>query len=85
MCLGIPYQVVDVEDGDSCRVRVGSGTQPCFTGLVEPVAPGDWLLVHAGFALSRIDPAEARANLDLIRRALAIEAAPSAAPPEEEA
>ena len=71
MCLGIPYEVIDVVDRDTCHVRVGSGAQPCFTGLVDPVTAGDWLLVHAGFALRRIEPADARANLDLIRRALA--------------
>ena len=70
MCLGIPYEVLDVLDRDTCRIRIGTGAQACFTGLVEPVAPGDWLLVHAGFALRRIDPADARANLELIRRAL---------------
>ncbi len=82
MCLGIPCEVVDVEDRDSCFVRVGSGRQPCFTGLVEPVAPGDWLLVHAGFALRRIDPADAHANLELLERALTADA--SAAAPERE-
>lgn len=91
MCLGIPYEVVDVVDRDTCHVRIGSGAQPCFTGLVEPVAPGDWLLVHAGFALRRIEPADARANLDLIRRALATpvtaarEGTSDARPPEEDA
>ncbi|MEJ2287166.1 MAG: HypC/HybG/HupF family hydrogenase formation chaperone [Deinococcales bacterium] len=70
MCLGIPYEVLDVLDRDTCRIRIGTGAQACFTGLVDPVAPGDWLLVHAGFALRRIDPADARANLELIRRAL---------------
>lgn len=71
MCLGIPYEVLDVVDRDTCQVRVGTGAQQCFTGLVDPVAPGDWVLVHAGFALRRIEPEDARANLDLIRRALA--------------
>jgi len=90
MCLGIPYEVVDVVDRDTCRVRIGSGAHPCFTGLVDPVTPGDWVLVHAGFALRRIDPADARANLDLIRRALATPATaardgPSDATPEDDA
>jgi len=78
MCLGIPYEVLDIVDRDTCHVRVGTGAQPCFTGLVDPVAPGDWVLVHAGFALRRIEPDDARANLELIRRALA---APATAPP----
>ncbi len=68
MCLGIPYEVVDVQDQDSCLVKVGSGVQHCFTGLVDAVAPGDWLVVHAGFAVERITPEDARANLQLITR-----------------
>ncbi len=82
MCLGIPYEVLEVLDRDTCHVRVGTGAQPCFTGLVDPVAPGDWLLVHAGFALRRIEPEDARANLDLIRRALAAPETATRAHPE---
>lgn len=69
MCLGIACEVIEVEDRDSCLLRVGTGVQRCFTGLVDPVAPGDWLLMHAGFAVQRITPEEAAANLALIRRA----------------
>ncbi len=69
MCLGIACEVIEVEDRDSCLLRVGTGVQRCFTGLVDPVAPGDWLLMHAGFAVQRITPQEATANLELIRRA----------------
>ena len=68
MCLGIPYEVVEVQDADSCLVRVGSGVQHCFTGLVERVREGDWLVVHAGFAVERIDEDDARENLELITR-----------------
>lgn len=68
MCLGIPYEVVEVQDQDSCLVKVGSGVQHCFTGLVDEVAPGDWLVVHAGFAVERITPEDARLNLELITR-----------------
>lgn len=68
MCLGIPYEVVEVQDDDSCLVRVGSGVQHCFTGLVERVRPGDWLVVHAGFAVERINEEDARENLALITR-----------------
>jgi|GEM_PF-657633 len=85
MCVGIPYEVLDVVDRDSCHVRVGTGAQPCFTGLVDPLAPGDWVLVHAGFALRRIEPDDARANLELIRRALAAPATATRARPAGDA
>lgn len=73
MCLGIACEVVEVEDRDVCLLRVGSGVQRCFTGLVEPLRPGDWVLMHAGFAVRRISAAEAHANLALVRRAASLQ------------
>lgn len=66
MCLGIPHEVVDVLDGDRCTIRLGNATQHCFVGLVEDLKPGDWVVVHAGFAIDKIAPEDARANLKLI-------------------
>jgi len=83
MCLGIACEVVQVEDRDACLLRVGNGVQRCFTGLVEPLARGDWVLMHAGFAVQRISPAEARANLELVHRAALLQEearAPSRSP-----
>ncbi len=68
MCLAIPYQVIDLQENDSCRIRVGSGVQNCFIGLIDSVKPGDWLVVHAGFAVEKISPEDARENLELINR-----------------
>lgn len=66
MCLGIPHEVVDVLSQDSCLIRLGNGTQHCFIGLVDDLKPGDWVVVHAGFAIAKIERAEAAANLRLI-------------------
>lgn len=70
MCLGIPYEVIEVLDDESCLVRVGSGAQHCFSGLVDDVKKGDWLVVHAGFAIEKISEEDARENLALIERYL---------------
>ncbi len=70
MCLGIPYEVIEVLDGESCLVRVGSGAHQCFSGLVDNVEVGDWLVVHAGFALEKITEQDAQENLALIERFL---------------
>ena len=66
MCLGVPHQVVALIDQERCLIRLGSGVQPCFTGLVEGLEPGDWVVVHAGFALDKIAAEDAEANLRLI-------------------
>jgi hydrogenase expression/formation protein HypC len=70
MCLAIPHEVVDVLDADRCLIRLGGATQPCFIGLVEDVRVGDWVVVHAGFAIDKIDPEDAAANLDLLAQVL---------------
>ena len=75
MCLGIPYEVIEVLEDDTVLVRVGSGTHTCFSGLVSNVKEGDWLVVHAGFAIEKITPEDARANLELIRAAISSEEA----------
>ena len=66
MCLGVPYEVLEVVEPDQALVRIGSGTQVVFTGLVERVHVRDWVLVHAGVVIETITDADARENLRLI-------------------
>jgi hydrogenase expression/formation protein HypC len=73
MCLGVPYEVLEVLEPERALVRVGSGTQVCFTGLVEGVRIGDWVLVHAGVAIETITDEDARENLHLIGQIVAPE------------
>ncbi|HEY8142389.1 MAG TPA: HypC/HybG/HupF family hydrogenase formation chaperone [Kofleriaceae bacterium] len=69
MCLGIPGQVVDVhQEGDlpMGKVRFGGVSRQVCLAHVPDVAPGDWVLVHVGFALARLDEDEARRVLALL-------------------
>lgn len=74
MCLGIPGRIVEVPDRQAALATVDiSGVRRSVSvALVDepanPVRPGDWVLVHVGFALARIDEADARETLDLLRR-----------------
>jgi hydrogenase expression/formation protein HypC len=74
MCLGIPAQVVEVADreGGLATVDVSGVRREVSVALVDepaaPIEPGDWVLVHVGFALARIDEAQARETLELLRR-----------------
>jgi hydrogenase expression/formation protein HypC len=70
MCLGIPHEVIDVLDRDRCLIKMGGATQHCFIGLVDNLQPGDWVVVHAGFAIDKISPEDARANLQLLEKYL---------------
>lgn len=59
MCLGLTCQVVTV-DGGLASVRCSGREQMVsLMTLEEPVAPGDWVLVHSGFALARLTDAQA--------------------------
>jgi hydrogenase expression/formation protein HypC len=76
VCLGIPGQVtellaVDPGGTGSCpaRVEVNGVGRVVDIGLLadEAVGPGDWVLIHVGFALARIDEDEARDALERLR------------------
>ena len=62
MCLSVPAKVVKLEDGFAC-VDVGGNILRASTALLEEVKVGDYLLVHAGFAIAKYDEEEARKSL----------------------
>jgi hydrogenase expression/formation protein HypC len=68
MCLGIPGQVVDVVDDDQflAKVEVSGAQRMVSVRLLadEGIRAGDWVLVHVGFAMARIDESEAAATLE---------------------
>lgn len=71
MCLAIPGQVVELsaEQPLLVKVDVGGVRRNVNVGLLEDgaVAVGDWILIHVGFALSKIGEAEARDQLRMLR------------------
>jgi hydrogenase expression/formation protein HypC len=76
MCLGIPGQLVEFVDSHEhlARVDVSGVTRVINIGLLEDedLQPGDWVLIHVGFALSKIDEEEASlalASLQLMGQA----------------
>jgi hydrogenase expression/formation protein HypC len=72
MCLGVPAEVVEIPDPLVPRAKVAiSGVERIVATdlLVEDgLTIGDWVLVHVGFALSKIDAEEAAMTLDQIKR-----------------
>jgi hydrogenase expression/formation protein HypC len=70
MCLGIPGEVVELYDDrpDLAKVDVSGVRRAINIGLLEgeDVRPGDWILIHVGFALSKIDEQEAAAALNFL-------------------
>ena len=74
MCLAIPGQIVDVVDAQNrlARVEVAGVQRNVNIGLLDVdgtgVGPGDWVLIHVGFAISQIDEDEARVTRELLER-----------------
>ncbi len=71
MCLAIPGQVLEIVDEPNrlARVEVAGVRRNVSVGLLDAdggVEVGDWVLIHVGFAISRIDEEEAAATLQLL-------------------
>ncbi|MGZ8649846.1 MAG: HypC/HybG/HupF family hydrogenase formation chaperone [Solirubrobacteraceae bacterium] len=73
MCLAIPAQIVEFVDSEWFLAKVDvSGVRrvvnvALVSGGTDGVGVGDWVLLHVGFAMSRIDEHEAQATLDALR------------------
>ncbi len=73
MCLAIPGQIVEIVDEANrlARIDVAGVRRNVSIALVDGddgVRPGDWVLIHVGFAISRIDEQEALATRRLLER-----------------
>ncbi|MDY0013351.1 MAG: HypC/HybG/HupF family hydrogenase formation chaperone [Rhodocyclaceae bacterium] len=69
MCLALPARVVERLENDLARVDLGGIKKEISLALVEDVAVGDYVIVHVGYALTRLDPGEAEATLALFAAA----------------
>lgn len=69
MCLAIPVQVKEVLPGEMARVTLDGVSKVISTALVDDVKPGDYLVLHVGYALAKIEPEEAERTLELLRQA----------------
>lgn len=71
MCVGIPGQIVEIIDPvyRLARVEISGQVRQVNLGLLAPdeCAVGEWVLVHAGLAVSRMAPAEAENTLEFLR------------------
>ncbi len=68
MCLAIPMQLV-ARDGLNGTVEVDGVRRQVSLLLQDDAQPGEFLLVHAGYAIAKVDEAEARETIELIRAA----------------
>ena len=64
MCLAVPVKVIKIE-GDTAEVEASGIIQKASLKLLQNVAPGDYILLHAGFAIQKLDEMEALETLKL--------------------
>lgn len=69
MCLAIPTRVVELLPDAQALVDLGGVRKTVSLELVDDVAPGDYVIVHVGYALSRLDADEAERTLALMAEA----------------
>lgn len=70
MCLALPAEVVSIDTAaETAVVALGPVKKEISIALIEELQPGDFVLVHVGFALHKVSPDEAERTLALIRQA----------------
>lgn len=63
MCLALPAKVTALHEGQQATVELGGVRQKVSVALLEDVAEGDYVVVHVGYALTKLDPADAQKTL----------------------
>jgi len=69
MCLGVPMQVKTI-DNEMAVCEIDGVQREASLMMIDDVAVGDYVLIHAGFAIEKIDEEEARLTLQALRDAL---------------
>jgi len=70
VCLAVPGQILDVVDEANhlAKVEIAGVQRNVNIGLLDSVRPGDWVLIHVGFAISQVDEEEATATRRLLEQ-----------------
>lgn len=66
MCLGIPMEIVN-KKGDRAIVRSSGTSREINIGLLKDVRAGDYVIVHAGFAIEKVDKKRAKETLEILK------------------
>ena len=77
MCLAIPVKVIELLPDEMARVSLDGVVKTVSIALLDEVEVGDYVVLHVGYALTRIDPEEAERTLALLAEAGAYPQAPA--------
>ena len=71
MCLGIPGRIVEVHDTQGLPMGVvdfgGVRREVCLAYVADEIKPGDYAIVHVGFAIAKVDEVEAKRTFEVLR------------------
>ena len=67
MCLGIPVKIIEIKEDNKALAELAGVKREVSLALLPDVKIGDYVLLHAGFAIQKIDEAEAEETLRLLR------------------
>lgn len=65
MCLAIPVQIEQLHEHDQATVSLGGVQTQISIALIDDINVGDYVILHVGYALNKLDPEEAQATLAL--------------------
>ena len=72
MCLAVPMKITET-DGSTATLEVDGISTTANVSLIENATPGDYVIIHAGFAIERLDEKEAGLRLELFSELAALE------------
>lgn len=72
MCLAIPVEIIELKDKEMAVADVGGIRRDVSIQLLSDVKKGDYVLLHAGFAIQKIDEEEAKKTLELLQEIASI-------------
>ena len=72
MCLAVPMKIIET-DGSVATLEVGGITTCANVSLIENASPGDYVIIHAGFAIEKLDEHEADVRISLFSELAALE------------
>jgi hydrogenase expression/formation protein HypC len=72
MCIAVPGRIISIDDMDMATVEFGGTSREASIDLVPDVVLGDYVLVHAGFIINKLDEEDAKKTLELFREYMRI-------------
>ena len=76
MCLAIPAEVIEILENDLAVIEAGGAKKRISVSLVDGVQVGDYVLVHAGFAIDIVDEQEAKKTMELLEELARLDEVP---------